>query len=267
MNRRTFLQRGSFAAIAIAGLPKAVKARQNEETATYKSEDDLTADASIYALTLTHSALTNFKNASVEDRILSLGVRYYAGTSRESPTRYAAATYKIQKVKSLDKEGKRFDVTAGIEEKNKGDFQLPKRMNKKLEFICEPNRTVVLTGTKEKIELEYAPPTGDEDCFLTTACVKHRQLPDNCEELQTLRRLRDQHMRKTGEGLQLITTYGTVGPRIVAAIRRCENEPEILEYMYQNMILPSVALVQAGEHNKAITYYRSFVAALEKAYC
>lgn len=116
----------------------------------------------------------------------------------------------------------------------------------------------------------YLPPSSSsddaEDCFLTTACVKHKRLPDDTNELQTLRYLRDVHMTGAQEGELLIRQYRVEGPAIVKAINNCCNKEDIYEYMHQEMILPSVRLVQQRRFEEAIDYYKTFVKALKEAY-
>ena len=86
-------------------------------------------------------------------------------------------------------------------------------------------------------------------------------------ELQTLRGLREQYMRGQEEGNLLISQYSVLGPSIVKGINSCENSADIYDYMYQHMILPSVELVQSGEKEEAIHYYKTFVKALYEKYC
>jgi hypothetical protein len=115
--------------------------------------------------------------------------------------------------------------------------------------------------------LHVAHISDDEDCFLTTACVKHLHLPDDCDELQILRGLRDDHMLANHEGRLLIEQYKVFGPAIVKAINNCENAHEIYRYIYEQMILPSVDLVKEGRLQDAAAYYAIFVKALHEKYC
>lgn len=49
--------------------------------------------------------------------------------------------------------------------------------------------------------------SGTGGCFLTTACCEFMNLPDDCEELQTMRKFRDDYLSKTEEGKNLIKFY------------------------------------------------------------
>jgi hypothetical protein len=105
-----------------------------------------------------------------------------------------------------------------------------------------------------------------EGCFLTTACVQHKNLPDDCEALGYLRMLRDDYMMQEPEGRELVKHYYQDGPSIVRAINTCTNKAEILDYMYEKMILPSVQLVKEKKYMEAVDYYKTFVMAIRNKY-
>ncbi|MES2937670.1 MAG: hypothetical protein V4864_08300 [Pseudomonadota bacterium] len=59
---------------------------------------------------------------------------------------------------------------------------------------------------------------GGKKCFLTSACVDFRGLPDDCHELTVLRALRDGWMRAQPQGPALIEEYEAIAPALVDAI-------------------------------------------------
>lgn len=69
-------------------------------------------------------------------------------------------------------------------------------------------------------------------CYITTACVEAMGLPDDCEELTLLRRFRDTYLAQKKNGGQLIDLYYRYSPEIVAAIRRRDDEEDILKRLY-----------------------------------
>ena len=69
-------------------------------------------------------------------------------------------------------------------------------------------------------------------CYITTACVNAMGLPDDCEELTLLRRFRDSYLLQKKNGDQLIDLYYRYSPQIVTAIRRRDDEEEILKRLY-----------------------------------
>ncbi len=70
-------------------------------------------------------------------------------------------------------------------------------------------------------------------CFITTACVEARGLPDDCEELTVLRHFRDNYLINKENGVELLRIYYIWSPEIVRSIRRREDEEDILEHLYQ----------------------------------
>ena len=268
MNRRNFLQKTSLAAIAAASLPLAVKARKPKpsSTQTYRSENLGEAKETLYGLSIDETLLDNFSSASEEAKTIMLSVKYYKTTDRESPSR--AGNYKlfVDTVRKGDQD--RYIIETKVE-KVSSSYDLPKSISKKLTLKLKKLDYVLIEGKKDQVaKLKYVESgSGDEDCFLTTACVHHKKLQDDCMELQTLRTLREQHMRVQQGGLELIGQYSIIGPDIVKGINACENSAEIYDYMYSNMILPSVKLVQQGQNEEAVAYYKTFVKALYERYC
>ncbi len=66
-------------------------------------------------------------------------------------------------------------------------------------------------------------------CFLTTACVEYAGLPDNCWELQMIRQLRDEYIRKLPDGNAFLAEYYTTAPAIVTAIRSQPNHQTVFD--------------------------------------
>jgi len=272
MNRRAFLQRGSFAAVAAAGLPLAVKAKNKKspiENVGYRTTDNQQAGQVIYGMSVDHEGITSFESAEDEEKLITMVAKKYASTAREAPQRWAEFKLTIQKVKAIKNLDEVYEVEVKVE-KVSGDFSLPKDIAKKMKLRCNTYEYINILGKKNEVlaELPHTKPSSDdEDCFLTTACVHHKNLQDNCEELQTLRSLRDNFMRKQDAGVALIDQYCIVGPEIVHAINALQNSHEVYDYMYSQMILPSVELVKNGRPDEAVEYYKTFVAALHRRYC
>lgn len=103
-------------------------------------------------------------------------------------------------------------------------------------------------------------------CFLTTACVKAKNLPDDCYELTTIRRFRDTVM-KTDETLKpLVEEYYRNAPLIVSRINETKNAQEVYERIYREMILPCLSAIECGENEKAVDLYYSYYNSLLKEY-
>ncbi len=103
-------------------------------------------------------------------------------------------------------------------------------------------------------------------CFLTTACCEHKGLPDDCYELQTMRKFRDCYLKKIPNGLEMISLYYEDAPAIVAAIRKHPKKQEILDGMYRQ-VCKIVALIEKGENDKAVIAYLYMAYCLTRRFC
>ena len=104
-------------------------------------------------------------------------------------------------------------------------------------------------------------------CYLTTACVEHRGLPDDCMELTTLRGFRDGYMSGFDQGKKDIEKYYRTAPEIVERINKSTDASEVYEKLYSDVIVPCVHLIQEGNNEGAHEMYRSMVKDLEERYC
>jgi len=103
-------------------------------------------------------------------------------------------------------------------------------------------------------------------CFLTSACIEARGLPDNCEELTVLRAFRDGYMKSSSQGQSDICEYYHIAPAIVKKIRTQPNAVELFDNIYMELVLPCVELIHAGKNEEAHTKYRNFVKKLQTLY-
>jgi hypothetical protein len=99
-------------------------------------------------------------------------------------------------------------------------------------------------------------------CFITSACVFARGLPDDCEELTTLRAFRDSYIMSLPGGPELVQQYYEIAPGIVERIHESEESEQIFASLYAELVAPSVTLILNGEYEKALTHYRTWVARL-----
>lgn len=103
-------------------------------------------------------------------------------------------------------------------------------------------------------------------CFLTSACVEAKGLPDDCRELTTLRRYRDEYLAKQDCGQCEINHYYHVAPQIVEKIKARPDALAVFEHIYDELVVPCVRHIDAGDMEAAHTLYRDCVLALEKEY-
>lgn len=103
-------------------------------------------------------------------------------------------------------------------------------------------------------------------CYLTSACVISKGLPDNCEELETLRNFRDTYMKYDKSMCCDIKHYYDVAPSIVENINKKQSAKAIWEQVYDNMILPCVELIKKGKLADAYRLYKEYSITLEEEY-
>ncbi|MCF7890839.1 ABC transporter substrate-binding protein [Candidatus Bipolaricaulota bacterium] len=127
------------------------------------------------------------------------------------------------------------------------------------------NTSTVNTTTDIKSEVTTEM-TGGKLCFLTTACVEARDLPDDCYELQTLREFRDNYVRNLPNGEDTIREYYEIAPRIIKRINGTANPTEIFETMYERLVQKSIKLIESGRKTEAFENYRTIVRELKQEY-
>ena len=101
--------------------------------------------------------------------------------------------------------------------------------------------------------------SGSEGCFLTTACVDVKGLPDDCDELQTLRSYRDIYLKNRKNGWEDINLYYDVAPRIVRNINKLPDAKHIWEEMYDSLVIPCVEMIKNGKNEEAYKLYKNTV--------
>lgn len=118
-------------------------------------------------------------------------------------------------------------------------------------------------------DYSYCPIYKDEPvsgCYLTSACVEAKGLPDDCYELTTLRKFRDGWLREQTFGEADIQEYYATAPKIVSGIRALPDAAAVFEGMYQELVLPCVRMIEAGAMEKAYEHYKQFLLHLKKQY-
>ncbi len=102
-------------------------------------------------------------------------------------------------------------------------------------------------------------------CFLTTACIKARELPDDCFELRTLRNFRDNILILSQAGKKEVEEYYRVAPSIVEAVNKNGRAPLIWNKVYAD-IKRAVTLVRKKKFQDAFDHYKIMTLRLKGAY-
>ena len=108
--------------------------------------------------------------------------------------------------------------------------------------------------------------SGDEGCFLTTACIKAKGLPDDCAELNAMRRYRDTYVRGRAGGNDDIAVYYDKAPGIVAAINRLPDADSVWKELYDSLVVNCLRLIENGSNEEAYELYKTYTLELYSKY-
>ncbi len=103
-------------------------------------------------------------------------------------------------------------------------------------------------------------------CYITTACVEHKGLSDDCDELTTMRLFRDDVIETDPAFRQKVIEYYEYAPRIVEAIEHRDDKDDILDDLYKKMISPCVSLYKQGKTMDAKELYLAYYENMKKEY-
>jgi hypothetical protein len=122
---------------------------------------------------------------------------------------------------------------------------------------------VMQTESTRRVELMPEPDSGW--CFITTAVCESEGLPDDCDELQTLRKFRDEYMRSKPDLSGLVDEYYKIAPEIVVALKQLPNGGAYsFDYLKRTFIVPAVTAIKSGHNEQALEIYCGMVnAAIE----
>jgi hypothetical protein len=104
------------------------------------------------------------------------------------------------------------------------------------------------------------------NCFITTACIKHQGLPDDCSELQALRKFRDTVLLETKQGQLLVGEYYNIAPLIVASIEQSNTDKAVVWGNIYSQILEVVKLIEINKNDEVIEKYRNVILNLKKEF-
>lgn len=107
---------------------------------------------------------------------------------------------------------------------------------------------------------------GGTGCFITTACVEHQGLPDDCAELQTLRKYRDVLVQEDDDFRSKVLEYYRKAPLIIQEIEKTGESAVIYNNLYHGMIQPCVSLLDEGKMDEAKSLYLNCYERLSKSY-
>lgn len=102
-------------------------------------------------------------------------------------------------------------------------------------------------------------------CFLSTACVEHAGLADDCHELTMLRSFRDKYVANLARGPAMLAEYYEIAPALVQQIEQSTDRETVLASIFTT-VSKAVALIERGSYSHAFTCYQTMFADLKKRY-
>lgn len=105
----------------------------------------------------------------------------------------------------------------------------------------------------------------DDNCFITTACVKYYGFEDNCYQLKTLRKFRDTYLLNSLKGKALVEKYYSIAPTLVKQLEADDNKKEIFKIIFHE-INEACFAIEGKNFEKAKVIYKDTVNNLLKHY-
>ena len=113
----------------------------------------------------------------------------------------------------------------------------------------------------------YDPKYGEDDdddssssggCFMTSACVDFMGKEDDCVELNTLRKFRDEKLMKDLDGKLLVREYYHIAPKIVKAIDASDKKDEYYQDIYDTVLLCVDKINKNKDEDAKKLYWKMF---------
>jgi hypothetical protein len=108
-------------------------------------------------------------------------------------------------------------------------------------------------GDKEKVGEKK------DNCLLSSACVAARGLPDDCDELTTLRKFRRDHLEGNSRGNAILLEYQDIGYKIHRWLDGCVERKVLYDDLYRRLVIGTVNLIRTEQFEAAINHYQSIV--------
>ncbi|MHC8948785.1 hypothetical protein [Sphingobacterium hungaricum] len=280
MKRRKFIQ--SIAAVPVLiSLPKLVKSQTVTALnfyGVYKNEK-LGADKTVHLHIYGVESVASFKSNSSQKEI---GFCVGTGDSVKT-TKFRVYKNDVRTLKFSDGEEVLYENflaensedladSYGIFQKRNGKnvldfgfegFDFNHGNSEPTAYVFNKNGNILITLEPER---KSSSETDNMDCFLTSACVFHKGLDDKCYELETLRALRETHMKPIPQYNSMLAEYKVIAPAMLENIYRAENKSDILECIYEQLVLPSIHLIEQNKLDEAVAYYAEFVQVMQEEY-
>lgn len=114
--------------------------------------------------------------------------------------------------------------------------------------------------------LNQPPQNQNSGCFITTAVCDTFGKSDDCYELTTFRKFRDEWLTVQPDGRSLILEYYEIAPRIVANINRLSEAKKIYKNIWKQYLAPCLNFINCGDNFSCKQKYIDMVHELKKLY-
>ncbi len=129
--------------------------------------------------------------------------------------------------------------------------------------MADHNHAVL--GMREAADEDESAQSQGGGCFITSACCEGLGRPDDCWELRTLRRFRDDVMLASADGRRDVATYYRVAPALARALRANGGRRAFLR-LYLSDILPSALAAACGLERLARARYTAMMRRLGRVH-
>lgn len=103
-------------------------------------------------------------------------------------------------------------------------------------------------------------------CYITTAVCEGLNKGRDCEELQLLKRYRDEYLAGTEEGDALIREYYDIAPTIVKRMGREADRDGKYRYLWEHYIMDCVSMIREGRYRECRSTYEQMMEELKAEY-
>lgn len=105
-----------------------------------------------------------------------------------------------------------------------------------------------------------------DSCFITTAVCKSFGKPDDCKELTTFRKFRDEWLVNQPDGKNLIAEYYSIAPQIVNKINSLPNSAHVYKNLLHDYLEPCLVFIEHGDNQACKQLYTEMVTYLKGNY-
>jgi hypothetical protein len=273
MKRREFIQKsgGTLAALSLYPLIQAKPLQDEDKPIQYKLSKSETKYGEKYMMYYTYELPQEANNCEVDN--FKLNVRQVSDNNSEQKCVYSITVKKCKNKGTLNRfKCKGYTLLSGPQLLRGTAFN-PLITKKKSWLHLKPadegknnGRLIVLDRRKnelgeciEHVEVDYFLP----GCYLTTVCVDHMGLPDNCYELQVLRKFRDNYLVHSDGGETIVQEYYKMAPIVVKRLQEQKESDAILTAMYQDLVLHCVGLIEEQKLEEAKDFYLNYSLTLQ----